>query len=317
MKKIFFKLCKILISGILSITILSAVCLAYSYNMLGIPTPTGASGYSCVPGSLKSKMDEGFGWNVMDANGYNNETAYDKVDVLIMGGSHIEALQMSRSCSVTYKLDQLLPEYYVYNVGTSGHLTEMCANYLENACEYFSPEYVIMDLNSLKLDESTMNSVVAGTYPEPELLSQKSTIARIVRDYIPVFGKLILQLQTWNSPKKQTDQKDDISWQDDTAYMDTLERFFKYIGDVAKEHDTQLILLYHPATYEVDDKGELVFEDETEEFNIFSDICKANDIVLVSSKDENIKMYQEKHVVPNGFSNTRLGSGHLNKYTKR
>ena len=34
----------------------------------------------------------------------------------------------------------------------------------------------------------------------------------------------------------------------------------------------------------------------------------------MSTKDEYIRMYKEDHVVPNGFSNTRLGLGHINKY---
>lgn len=76
----------------MAIALLSVVCIIYSYNMLSNPTPKGASGYSGSPGSLKSIMDEGVGWNLMDANGYNDDKAYDDVDVLIMGASNIEAL---------------------------------------------------------------------------------------------------------------------------------------------------------------------------------------------------------------------------------
>lgn len=319
MKEIIIKLGKIAISGILAVALLSIVCLVYSYNMLGIPTPTGASSYSCVPGSLKSEMDEGFGWNVMDANGYNNDEAYDDIDVLIMGGSHIEALQMNRSENVTHKLDEMLPNYHVYNVGTSGHSIENCAYYLDNACGYFSPRYVVIDLNSLELNEDNMNSVISGTYQGPELLSQKSNLASLVRNYIPASGQLILQLQNWKNIgcfRDDTEEGDGSSLYHDSSYMGVMSDFLRYIGDIAKEHDTQLILLYHPANYDVSETGgeKLTFDDETYEWEIFQKLCEENDIVLVSTKDEYIRMYKEDHVVPNGFSNTRLGSGHINKY---
>lgn len=318
MKEIIIKLGKIAISGILAVALLSIVCLVYSYNMLGIPTPTGASAYSCVPGSLKSEMDEGFGWNVMDANGYNNDEAYDDIDVLIMGGSHIEALQMNRSENVTHKLDEMLPNYHVYNVGTSGHFIENCAYYLDNACGYFSPRYVVIDLNSLELNEDNMNSVISGIYQGPELLSQKSNLASLVRNYIPASGQLILQLQNWKNIgcfRDDTEEGDGSSLYHDSSYMGVMSDFLRYIGDIAKEHDTQLILIYHPANYDVSETGgKLMFGDETYEWEIFQKLCEENDIVLVSTKDEYIRMYKEDHVVPNGFSNTRLGSGHINKY---
>ena len=259
MKESLVQICKIIFSGILAITLLSVVCLVYNYNMLGIPTATGASAYSSVPGSLKSEMDEGFGWNVMDANGYNNDEVYDDVDVLIMGGSHIEALQMNRPENVTHKLDERLPNYHVYNVGTSGHSTENCAYYLDNACGYFSPRYVVIDLNSLELDEDNMNSVISGTYQGPELLSQKSSLASLVRDYIPASGQVILQLQNWKNigcfREDDTERENGYSLYHDSAYMEVMSDFLSYIGDIAKEHDTQLILLYHPANYDVSETG--------------------------------------------------------------
>lgn len=316
MKKCYIKVSKGILSAMLAVVFLSAVCLVYSYNMLGVPTVTGASGYSGVPRSLKSKMEEGFGWNIMDKNGYNNDEAYDHVDVLIMGGSHIEALQMNRSENVTNKLDKLLPDYHVYNVGTSGHTVESCANYFDSACSYFNSQYVVIDLNNLCLDEEGMTSVVRQTYLEPELLSQKSTLARVVRNYIPASGEILLQLQNWVNlaATENVDKGVEQSVYDDPEYIECLRNFLSYMGDIAKEHGTQLILLYHPMNYNVDGNGNLTFEDETDEWEIFQSFCEENGIVAVSTKDEYIRMFNENHVVPNGFSNTKLGSGHINKY---
>lgn len=238
MKKILLQVEKILISAILSITLLSIVCLVYGYNRTGVSTPIGASSYACEPESWTSKMSEGHGWNVMDENGYNNDEVYADVDVLIMGGSHIEAFQVDRSENVTHKLDEMLPQYHVYNVGTSGHSTEICANYLENACRYFSPKYTVIDMNSLQLDESIMNSVMSGSYSYPELRTQKSELARVVRDYIPASASLIGQFRNWRT-KGSRDEDDyvvEVSKYEDSAYIETLQKFLSYVGNVVKEY---------------------------------------------------------------------------------
>lgn len=167
-----------------------------------------------------------------------------------------------------------------------------------------------------KLDEDNMNSVISGTYQGPELLSQKSSLASLVRDYIPASGQVIIQLRNWKSIDLDDNAgtEEQNSLYDDPVYIESLKTFLNYIGHITKEHDTQLILLYHPKNYDVDETGQLVFLDETYEWEIFQELCEENEIVLVSTKDEHIRMYSEDYVVPNGFSNTRLGSGHINKY---
>lgn len=315
LKKIVLQLQRIILSTIFSIVLLSAVCLVYGYNRTGVPSTIGASSYACEPKSLSSKMNEGFGWNVMDANGYNNDEAYDEVDVLIMGGSHIEAFQLERSENVTYKLDEMLPQYHVYNVGTSGHSMEICVNYLDNACAYFEPKYVAIDLNSLELDAYIMESVMSGIYSYPELRTQRSPLARVVRDNIPVSATFIGQLRNWkniNSTDVTTTYEESLY--DDPTYIEILKNFLAYVGNIIKNHDIKLILLYHPMNYDVDGNGNLTFEDETNEWETFQSLCKENNIVAVSTKDEYIRMFHEQHVAPNGFSNTKLGEGHINKY---
>lgn len=127
----------------------------------------------------------------------------------------------------------------------------------------------------------------------------------VVRDNIPASASLIGQLKNWIS-KDSTDvtTDDEKSTYNDPAYIETLKNFLYYVGDIAKDHDTQLILLYHPMNYNVDETGQLIFQDETHEWEIFQKLCEENDIVLVSTKDEYIRMYKEEHVVPNGFFNT-------------
>lgn len=310
--RVILQIGKIIIAGILSSVFLSIVSIVYCYSMINVPTITRVSAYSGVPGSLRSTMREGFGWNLMDANGFNNDVAYDDVDVLIMGASHIEAIQVDRSENVTHKLDEMLPNYHVYNIGTSGQTIERCAYYLENACNYFSPCYVVIDLTSLELDKEIIDSVLTGTYQESEIYAED---LRVIYNYVPASRQLRERIGEWKNLSDFSEAGgDEVSLQDDITYKKMWKKFLSYIGNICSEHDTQLILIYHPSNYDVDATGQLVFEDETYEWAIFQKFCEENNIVLVSTKDEYIRMYNEDHVVPNGFANTRLGSGHINKY---
>ena len=75
-----------------------------------------------------------------------------------------------------------------------------------------------------------------------------------------------------------------------------------------------MIFLYHPSNYSVNSKGILQYEDESEALSILQTSCDNHNITLVNTKEENIRMYEEQRVLPNGFVNTSLGEGHLNRY---
>ena len=44
------------------------------------------------------------------------------------------------------------------------------------------------------------------------------------------------------------------------------------------------------------------------------EVCEKNNIIFIDMSDDFLKMYEEENVLPNGFCNTAVGFGHLNKY---
>ena len=312
MKKMI-SLARVGISLLLAIIICSLFCLVYSYNMLHITAPTGASDLRDVPNSFCTNMIEGYGWIRMDANGYNNVEAYDSVDVLVMGGSHVQGWQVSQKENLTYRLDQYLQKMTVYNVGESGHPISTCINNLDNACGAFSPNYVVIDINISVFDMDDMEHVLNGTYPKPVLASDH-LIYRVIRNGIPAVAPVILQLQKWIQSNESEKNVNDTIGYNETAYGELLDRFLDYAEEVVDKHNCKLIFLYHPSNYSVNSEGILQYEDESEEFNILQASCDEHNIILVNTKEENIRMYEEQRVLPNGFVNTSLGKGHLNRY---
>lgn len=156
------KLFKVLLSGCLAIALLSIFCFGYSYNMIHLEEESGATDCISVPGSYVAEMEEGIAWNKIDAYGNNNKRTYDLVDILMMGGSNIEAIHLSKKDNVTYLLDEDLKDYNVYSIGQSGHDIYTCVQNLENACEKYTPKYVVMDISKEKLDIESMKMVLGG-----------------------------------------------------------------------------------------------------------------------------------------------------------
>ena len=122
----FFKWCiKAGIAGAASVALLSLFTLVYSNSGVHIANPSQATDYFWEPRQYKANMTEGFSWLRMDANGFNNEkdlVDLGGVDILIMGSSHMEAVNVGRAENAGALLNTMLPEYKTYNIGISGHL---------------------------------------------------------------------------------------------------------------------------------------------------------------------------------------------------
>ena len=50
---------------------------------------------------------------------------------------------------------------------------------------------------------------------------------------------------------------------------------------------------------------------------IFEQVCSEQGILFVDMTEELLKGYEEDHVLPHGFINTYVGSGHINAYGHR
>ena len=46
----------------------------------------------------------------------------------------------------------------------------------------------------------------------------------------------------------------------------------------------------------------------------FEKACKNNNIIFIDTDEDFQKLYKTKHIIPYGFINTKVDSGHLNKY---
>lgn len=313
-KEVLQWLLKAGISSIISLAALSMITVVYSHTGIHVSNETGATDYKWKPYQFRSNMTEGFSWFRMNGEGFNNSFDFadvDGVDILLMGSSHMEAVNISKDKNAGYFLNESFPEWTTYNIGISGHTIYQCADNLEAAVSYYKPsKYVVIETNRVRLDEKQMEEVI--NYNLADIPSHDSGLRYAVQKYIPCFLPLYRELKNWMSlsaavEAKVEESKDGVG--NEKEYTALLESFIKRIADTVDIG--KVIIFYHPNTV-IDEKGVLSEEgrDSSEEF---AAICRKNGIIFVNMYEDFKELYERDHKLAHGFANTAVGVGHLNE----
>lgn len=322
-KAVFSFALKFAAAGLTAFIILTVLAVMYNYEGVHIKNEDGSTDYKWEPGQLKTQMNEGVSILKMDSDGFNN--AYDLTeapDILLMGSSHTEAIELMQNDNFASLLNGALKEYSVYNIGISGHTIYRCADNFKAACENYKPgEYVIIETDRISLDENLMREVIDGqASPIP---SYDSGIMYYLQK-IPSVKLIYSQLDKWitkslpisfNKPfhtvKKQ--KVDSEASETDESYSESLSVFLDIFSACAKENRIKVIIFYHPSETLLED-GSVKYNTDEACLNAFSDLCTEKNIIFVDMTPDFEKLYSEKHIMAHGFSNTAAGVGHLNKY---
>ena len=158
------KCIKIIAAGLLAFLVLS-IFSGFYYNLpIHKKSDTYATDYVWEPNRFQARGTEGFSYGWTDAKGFNNKEVVDDISVLMMGSSHMEALNVQTEESATSLLNDLFSENKVdmraYNIGISGHPLARCINNLENAVKEFAPsDYVVIETATPKFTKQEMQEV--------------------------------------------------------------------------------------------------------------------------------------------------------------
>ena len=303
------------IAGIVSLIILTAITTVYSHSGVHVTNGTGATDYKWESHQFRSNMAEGFSWLWMNGDGFNNSFEIadsESVDVLLMGSSHMEAVNVAKNRNVGFLLNESFAELTTYNIGISGHTIYQCVNNLPNAISYYNPEkYIIIETDRIDLDGKKMRSVLEDKMEH--IPSHDSGLMYAVQKYIPCFLPLYRELGNWISSSisavnaGKVNDENSIEIDIDEAYRETLNGFIKRISDTA--NGRQVIIFYHPETI-IDDAGN--FGEDEDIAAEFERVCGENGIMFVDMYDDFKELYNKKHKLAHGFINTAVGYGHLN-----
>lgn len=302
MKQLF----KIIISLVFAGIILTVFSFAYKSEGANISNPHGGTDYVWEPNQRVINTEEGFATMEMDENGYNNKSVPDSIDILLMGSSHMEGLQVSQDENIGTVLAKLLPEYGVYNIGMSGHDIYRSVKNIDDALCTFEPDkYVVIETSTINLSISNMDAVISGTMAD--YITYDSGLKYYLLKF-PLFTNMYNQAKLWLQGEEGAAINDEMP----VGYRDVLYNFLSIVSNNAKEHGVVPMVLYIPAQYIVEDGIE--YGTDEDYLKIFAKVCQELDIVFIDTTRYADDLYNKEHVLIHGFANSELGKGHMNKY---
>lgn len=310
---------KFILAGIVAVLILSIIFAGYYLVPLRVDNPDKNTDYKWEPNSIWVRMEEGLSVGKYDANGFNNAEVVDNPDVLILGSSHMEAVNVPQHQNTGYYLSQMLNgKLSVYNMGISGHTFAKICQYLPQTMQVYeaAPKYIVLETGGTVISEKESQDIINQTVLKTPVshntllnLLQKSPFFRVM--YYQLDGGLIKKLsdsgnvQTANGIKAEKSESN-TKEVDKTPYNDV----FGYLQMIQEEYNTNIIIMYHPAE-KLNSDGTVTYpQDET--YIVFSDEAQAHGLTFVDTTDAFITMHKEDYKLPHGFINGKLGEGHLN-----
>ena len=301
---------------VLALLLSSCFVLIYSYSGTHIASATGATDYTWKPNQYKANATEGFVWIRMDDNGYNNlSSATDDIDILLMGASHMEAVNVPRQKNTGALLNQVLPDMRTYNIGISAHRVPVCLDNLESAIRVYRPQkYIIIHTGSTSFSEQDLKDVLAHALPDiPSydhgLVYQLQKVPSIKVLYKQIQDKLEIDMRAQKAASANGEAEEEKNADSEKAAL--LAKVLRQKNDLCREYGIQLILAFTPGVEISADS--LRRTDDPDETTLLRETCESLGIVFVDTYDAFQTHYQDTYMPPYGFANTRLGSGHMNE----
>lgn len=254
-------------------------------------------------------MTEGFAWMKFDKNGFNNvDSSIDNIDILLMGSSHMEAVQIKQSNNLSEILNSET-NYKVYNIGMSGHQIYNIVNNYDEAINFYKPsKYVIIETDRIDLDYKNMVDVINGDFKR--IPSYDSGLLYYAQK-IPAFKNMFKQVQDWIMLDKKGSS---VLTNENNNYKETLYTFLSIVSNSSK--NVKPIIFFHPFE-ELQKNGDINYIVDSEKLQLFKEVCNELGIVFIDMSSDFRKLYLSENKLAHGFSNTHVGSGHLNSYGHR
>lgn len=313
--KIFLKwIFKATISGIIAIIFLSIFSLFYYNFGIRRTNESGATDY-VWENRFFSLGYEGFAWGINDTEGLNNVwPKQEQIDILLMGSSQMEARNVAQNKNTGYLLNELCTanevDLYTYNIGVEGHTIYALANNIHNALDKYRPtKYVIAETRTVELEVDTMQAVLSDTLERSPAYDSGMLYYLQKIPYLRLVHKQLNNVRSQHSDLDNSKEKSKQTIDDE--YKTVLDKFLGKMSEEAQVQGCTLIIFYLP-TIQIRGDGNLTATTDEQFMEVFQSICAEKEIVLVDMTNDFIKEYTDNSRLPYGFSNTKIGTGHLN-----
>ena len=315
MKRKFKILWKLFAAGMAAFGILSVFSAFYYHVPIRLKSSTKSTDYIWEKNKFYMRATEGYSYGKTDGNGFNNAEIIDDINILVMGSSQIEAFNVLQNENAVYRLNERFKQGNIdmcaYNIGTSGHSLDYCVNNIENAVKEFSPkDYVIIETQETDFSAEALSKVLNGTHERLKTSDSGLLYYLQKSDYIRL---LYAQYQAYRlqNVKHFVAAGTELSAEEKYAYEHALDAFL-HKASAAVEPCRLIIFL--DDFIKANEKNMVLEREREYYYNAFVNACEKNNIIFLDMHDAFAAYYEKENKFPHGFSNTRVGVGHLNKY---
>ena len=317
MKKFGVWILKAIAGGVIALLALNAFSLLYYNVPVHYTNPDGSTEYKWETSTFYSKGTEGFAWGVTNNDGFNNLRDYtpgERIDILLMGSSHMEGFNIAQDENTAAVMNTLFDgEKYTYNIGTAGHTMLYCAKHLAAALDTYKPgEYVVIETNTVDFAPEDIDAVLGGTLAD--IPSQSGALITLMQK-LP-YLRLLYTVQFKGAGAADTEAVDAVDQTQTGDYAAVLSPLLGMVADICSERGVQPIIVYD-AIVLVDEQGKAYTVTDPEYLAAFGSVCAEKGIVFVDLTGAYTDEYAESSRLPYGFANTTPGMGHMNKVGHR
>lgn len=307
---------------ILALAVVNTFLFAYERPVGWIERKNGATRSIFRPGSILVHNKEGHGVYTVDSKGYlNSGMLIDSGYVIAVGASHTAGKEVPIGSRYTDLLNDVLragggysdSDLIVYNVAQDGYYLPSIANGFQAIIQEFpNSSSIIIEIGSTEFDVQELESALPQREYLPSnngeniigSLSYGKRITMAIKEYLPLLPMIKSQIAVSQSTHYSNTDLNDNYYE---TYIEDLARIFAII---TKEYNGNLIIMYHPVV-SLTDNGMIIEEEDT--LKIFSSLCDEFGIKFVDMTEVFLNAYNSDFIVPTGFHNTTIASGHLNK----
>ena len=319
MKKFFVWIGKAAVAGAAALLLLCLWCSFYYNVPIHYTNETGATEYKWESHKFFRKGTEGFAFGRTNNDGFNNLRDYtpgEQIDILLMGSSHMEGMNVQPEENAAAVLNRLFAgEKYTYNIGTSGHTLMYCLKHLEAALDTYAPgDCVVIETRTLDFSLPELKAVAEGTLPDipshtgglVELMQRLPYLRLLYTKYMKDGGDGDGEPQQQAAPP-QTDSAEKA------ALLNTV---LSRAAERCCARRVQLIIVYDPVIY-ADETGAGYTKTDPADLTAMETACRENGVHFVDLTASYLAGFNGQHKLPYGFANTSPGSGHMNAWGHR
>ena len=253
------------------------------------------------------------GWSHIKLNslGYNDtEISNNKNNVLVLGDSYTEALQVEQNKNFTSLVEQDNKCLSIINAGRSG----------------LSPiQYPIINTRFRELTsiDSVVMILTSGDYND--IISSKKTITiinknthwlykkfNIVLEYSSLATYLKNRLLSLLRTPAPVNKKHTVNQNKEKDNLRKAKEILTYSFNKIK-NSSDLYIIYIPKLIFLPDDKVITTDNSLKFENLVAQVSEDNNIPFVSARQFLISSYQEHNQPPVGFPNNNILSGHLNE----